>query len=39
MLTLTLRYFFGSFLICGDQRAHVDDRTFMFSYNCLSFSN
>ena len=39
MLTFTFRYFFGSFLISAMSADRSVVTLFMFSYNCLSFSN
>ena len=39
ILTLTFRYFFGSFLMAAIRSPSCATVLFMFSYNCLSFSN
>src|ERR1043166_5127720 len=39
MLTFTLRYFLGSCLIAASSPRNSSTLLFMFSYNCLSFSN
>ena len=39
MLTFTFRYFFGSLLISAISARRSVTAPFMFSYNCLSFSN
>ena len=39
MLTLTFRYFFGSFRMSAIELPQLGTEAFMFSYNCLSCSN
>ena len=39
MLTLMFRYFRGSFVIAAINVRRSVTAPFMFSYNCLSFSN